>query len=108
MKLLDGATAIGVGAIEAGHSINDLVPIQHSFQVNITGAPTAVTVAVLGSLDKDAPLTTLATHAFTAGELTAENAFFQLADTPLARVKLEVTVLTGGTAPTVTGYYVNG
>lgn len=71
-----------------------------TYQATITGTPTAVTVVIEGSLD-GTNYTAINTHAFTAGELTATFAMFSVIDNPVSYIRANVTVLTGGTAPTV-------
>lgn len=98
-KLLDGATAIGDSTIFANGLSN-----AQSVQVNITGAPTAVTVVVHGSLD-GANWEAIGTIVFTAGELAAGVAFLSIANKPRDAIKHELTVLTAGSSPTVTSFH---
>lgn len=76
----------------------------HTVQATITGAPTAVTVDLEGSLD-GTTFFALGTHPFTGDELTATAAMFHVVDKPVSYVRLNLTVLTAGTAPTVTAKY---
>ena len=99
-KFLDAATATGAS--------NDM-PVRkiikdHTVYASITGAPTAVTVDLEGSLD-GTNWVQLATHPFTAGELTATQAMFHVIDKPVRFVRVNLTALTGGTSPTVTVLY---
>lgn len=98
--LLRAATATGAGS---EHSLNKLYET-HTVQANITGAPTAVTVALEGSLD-GVLWFTLASHTFSAAELTATGAMFHVVQKPVTKVRANVTTLTGGTSPTVTVFY---
>ena len=98
--LLNAATSTG-----ASSSLTHSTPVRnHALQVTITGAPTAVTVELLGSLD-NTNFVTSATHVLSAGELTATKAMYFVIDKPLAYVKANLAVLTGGTTPTVTVKY---
>lgn len=99
-KLLDAAAATGPSTTYA----NGLSDAQ-SAQFNITGGPTAVTVTIEGSLDQGVTWDAIATHAFTAGELSAGVASISIADKPRDLIRHNLTVLTGGTAPTVTSYH---
>jgi len=97
--LLDAATATG-----ASVSVKmNRKPSQHTFQVTMGGTvvATGVTVDAEGSLD-DITYFQLASHALSAGEITAEGAMFHLADMPVKYIRANLTSLVGGTAPTVT------
>jgi hypothetical protein len=101
--LLNAATATG-----AGNSVRmDRKPAKHTIAVTMGGTvvATAVTVAAEGSLD-DSTWFALASHAFTAGEITAEQAMFHLANMPVKYIRANLTTLTGGTAPTITAKHV--
>ena len=100
--LLDAATATGAGSTQKTYSI----PSAHTVAATMGGTvvATAVTVALEGSLD-DSTWFTLASHVFTAAEITAEAAMFHIADKPVKFVRANLETLTGGTAPTVTVLY---
>jgi len=98
--ILDAATATGAGSALKVSPFNTT----HSYAATITGAPTAVTVVLEGSLDGTTWFT-LGTHAFSAGELTATAAYVVVAAMPVESVRANLTVLTGGTTPTVTVKY---
>lgn len=103
-KLLDAVTVTGVGSsstasAEVGQLIKD-----HTVSVTTTGSPTAVTMDLEGSLD-DVTFFSLASHVFTAAEITAGNAMFHVVNKPVRFVQLNLTTLTGGTSPTVTGLH---
>jgi len=100
VKLLNAATATGASP---AWKVN-ATPSKHSVQVTITGAPTAVTVDLEGSLDGNT-WASLASHIMTAAELTAAAALFHVIDKPVRRVRTNLTVLTAGTSPTVTTIY---
>ena len=100
VKLLDAATATGASGAWATHS----GPSNHSVQVVITGAPTAVTVDLEISLDGSIWVSA-ASHVMSAGELTATQALFHVVDKPSWNVRVNVVTLTAGTAPTVTVVY---
>lgn len=101
MKLLAAATATG-----AGLSVNlRKVVLEHTVQVIITGAPTAVTVALEASLDNGVTWNSIGTQAFAAGDLTAGSLMYHVTGKAAELVRMNTTVLTGGTAPTVTAFY---
>lgn len=104
--LLDAATATGKGS---PHTLSE-VPSSHTVVASMGGTvvATAVTIALEGSLvggvtDKD--WFTLASHAFTAAEITAESAMFHVADKPVKYVRANLETLSGGTNPTVSAIY---
>lgn len=99
-KLLDAATGTGASTNMANGLSN-----AQSVQVNITGAPTAVTVTVEGSLDMGANWDTIATIAFTAPELAAGFTSLSIGDKPRDAIRHNLTVLTGGSSPTVTSFH---
>lgn len=100
-QLLPVATATSTG---------DWFPIQrtnseakdetYSVTVDITGTPTAVSVDIEGNVGGSAGFN-LATHAFTAGELTATVAGFHISGKPVSALRYNITI-TGGTSPTAT------
>ncbi len=100
VKLLAAATATGASAT---WKVNR-TPRNHSVQITITGAPTAVTVDLEGSLD-GTTWVSLASHILSAAELTATQALFHVVDKPTRRVRANLTTLTAGTSPTVTVIY---
>lgn len=95
---LSAATSTG-----AGSELTSDVRPSATVQISITGAPSAVTVTLEGSIDGH-NWDIVDTHIMSAGELTALGAIYGVADTPLKYRRLNLTTLTGGTAPTVTGY----
>jgi len=100
VKLLNAATATGPSTSWAVR----MKPRNHTVQFTITGAPTAVTVDLEGSLD-DSTWISLASHVMSAAELTATQAMFHVVDKPVRYIRTNLTTLTGGTAPTVTTLY---
>jgi len=100
VKLLDAATATGASPTWAVR----MKPRNHTVQFTITGAPTAVTVDLEGSLD-DSTWVSLASHVMSAAELTATKGMFHIFDKTVRYVRTNLTTLTGGTAPTVTTLY---
>lgn len=101
MKLLAAATATGAGlsvALRKGVQ-------EHTVQAVITGSPTAVTVSLESSLDNGVNWNVIGTYAFTAGDLSAGSAMYHVVNKPSELVRMNLTVLTGGTAPTVTAFY---
>lgn len=100
VKLLNAATATGASTTFATR----MKPRNHTVEFTITGAPTAVTVDLEGSLD-DQTWVSLASYVMSAGELTAAAAMFHIVDKPVRYVRVNLTNLVGGTAPTVTALY---
>lgn len=99
-KFLDAVTSTGTSlSMPVRKIIKD-----HTVQATITGAPTAVTVDLEGSLN-DTEWFVLGTHPFTAGELTDTQAMFHVVDKSVRYVRLNLAVLTGGSSPTVTALY---
>lgn len=104
--ILNAATATGAGSEQKTFSI----PTHHTVVAVMGGTvvATAVTVALEGSLvggSASKGWFVLASHAFTAGEITQEAAMFHIADKPVKFVRANLTTLTGGTAPTITMLY---
>jgi len=100
--LLNAATATGAGSV---HTVRTR-PAKHTVQCTMGGdvVATAVTVDLEGSLDNSSWFS-LASHAFTAAEITATSAMFHIVDKSVRYIRLNLTTLTGGTNPTVTGKY---
>ena len=95
--LLNNVAATGAGGgWQCGGGIES-----HTVQATITGAPTAVTVDLEGSVD-GSTWVALDTHAFSAGELTATKAMWHIVNKVVKHVRANLTTLTGGTSPTVT------
>lgn len=86
---LDAATATGAGA-----ELSCLGARSYALDVRVTGAPTSFSVALEGTVN-GTDWTTVGTAATAAGLTWA-------VDKPVARVRANLTALTGGTAPTVT------
>lgn len=113
--LLDGVVATGVSA---GYPL--LEPVcEHGVFVRLVDANTsisAVTVKLEASpdpttvIDANAEWFELASHDFTAGELTALKAYFSVVNMPTKRVRLNLSTLTGGDGTTdlVYGHYQRG
>ena len=76
----------------------------HTVQVTITGGPTSVTVDLEGSLD-NINWFQLATNPFDAGELAAGGTLFHVDEKTVRFIRVNLTVLSGGTSPTVTALY---
>ena len=108
MKLLDAVTAPVVGEPHFNNNVSQLAPASHTISIKTTGAPTAVTMKLYGLVDQDGTSITALEYPFDAGDISAGEAIIHLADKPLTGVKAELTVLTGGTTPTVTVYYTKG
>lgn len=89
---LNAATATGPGTVfDLG-----VVRSSHSLQTSTTGSPTGVTVLLEGSLGASGPWTTLATSTSTTGDVQT------VTGKAVRYIRANLTVLTGGTAPTVT------
>jgi len=99
-KLLDAAVATGTSPT---WTLNR-TPRNHTIQITITGAPTAVTVDLEGSLD-GTTWVSLASHVMSAAELTAAKALFHVGNKPTRRVRINLKTLTAGSSPTVTVIY---
>ena len=100
--LLSAVTSTGAGTAKDFHS-NRLID-KHVIQVDITGGPSAVTVLLEGSLN-GTDFGIIGTHAFTAADLTNTTAIFFDSDSPCLHVRVNLSVLTGGSTPTVTAIY---
>ena len=111
VKLLDAATAAG-----ASNSVVLNAPVSnHTVEctyVDANASISAVTIKLQGSLDDrgvtdgNANWYDLATHTFSAAEITAKKAMFHVTDKPVTRVRLNLSTLTGeGAGDTVTAYY---
>ena len=98
--LLNAVTSTGAGPAKDLSRLID----KHVIQVDITGGPSAVTVVLEGSIDGN-DFGVVGTHAFTAGDLTNTTAIFFDTDNPLLHVRVNLTVLTGGSTPSVTAIY---
>ena len=81
---------------------------QHTVQATMGGTvvATAVTIALEGSLDGSSWFA-LGTHAFSSAEISAEQAMFHVADKSVPYIRLNLTALTGGTAPSISAWYDN-
>ena len=90
--LLDAATAVGVGPTLYFTDNPDGI----AFQVSDTGAATQITITIETTND-DVNWDTLSTN-----DITAAGNIFQYAGNPGAAIRANLTVLTAGTAPTVT------
>lgn len=100
VKLLNKVTALGISPTWDVR----MKPRHHTVEIEVTGAPTAVTLSLEGSLTKNG-FESLADHILTAEELTAGRAMFHVADKTVRAVRLNLLLLTGGTAPTITAHY---
>lgn len=99
ITLLDAATATGAGAAK--------VPLESykdwACQVNTTGSPTAVTVALEGNIT-GMIYNKMATQPLSAAELAATQANFVVVEMPANQIRGNLITLTGGTSPTVSMY----
>ena len=99
-NLLSAVAATGAGSSVLASPWNS----NHAMQITITGAPTAVTVDLEGSLD-GTTWVALVSHVMSAGELAASKALVFVTGAPVPMVRGNLTTLTGGTTPTVTVKY---
>lgn len=96
------ASLNAVTAVGAGNSIDlEFSYGKFTMQTKVTGAPTAVSVTLEGSLD-GTTWTTLATSSSLTGDQTYS------VDKQQRFVRANLGTLTGGTAPTVTALIVAG
>ena len=68
------------------------------FYVDANASISAATIVLQGAIDTDKRLGQwhdLATHAFTAGEITAKKAMFHVISKPVTRVRFNLSTLTG-------------
>lgn len=100
--LLDGVDA--TGASKQWYFGVDQSAIQHTVSCYYTDANASISALVItieGSIDLNtvdasgAHWFTIATHTFTAGELTAKQAMFFLTTANLTRIRVNITTLTG-------------
>lgn len=98
--LLAAVTSTGTGPIK---SFNHLID-KHAVQVVNTGDPTAVTILLEGSLD-GTNFDIIGTHALTAADIVNDGGIFFDVDSPCLHVRLNLSVLTGGSTPTITAIY---
>lgn len=99
-RILDAATATGASNSQ---TFTKLIK-DHTIQVSITGAPTAVEIDLEGSLD-NISFFTLGQMVFDAGDLTALGAMLHVPSSVVRFVRVNLTTLTGGSSPTVTALY---
>ena len=99
--LLNAVTATGRGAIVSGMK---RFYKDWTCEVTLTGAPTAVTLAVEGALNSTpvSPMTGSGGHIFTAEEIGQQKAMFEIIDAGAFFMRANLLTLTSGTSPTVT------
>ncbi len=101
LTLLNAATTTG-----AGSTVSGIGTYQNwACQINVTGAPTAVTVALEGNLIGSI-YNTMGSHAMSTAEISTTQANFVVIEMPALQIRGNVTTLSGGTAPTVSLYCV--
>lgn len=114
VKLLDAVAVVGASVQE--HFIE---PVEnHTIFAKVVDANTsisALTITLEGSpdpqsiLDASAEWITVDTHAFSGGELTALKAAWNVANFPLKRLRVNITVITDeGAGDTITVWYQRG
>ena len=100
ITLLSAATTTGAGDSQW---VRDTTVNNWTCDIDITGAPSAVTIRIEGNMGGDIfDPTGMATHVFTATQLSAGKATFGIVYSPVINIRAFVTVLAGGTIPTVT------
>ncbi len=104
-KLLDAVTSTGVSSEIFSLYRDRQLFNNHTVSVSITGAPSAVTIDIEGTIDDGATWHQLVQHPFSAGELTATTVMFHFTNKVVDKIRHNLTTLTGGTAPTVTSYH---
>jgi len=92
--------ATSTGAVANGNSPKLYSLGNYTVQVNVTGAPTAIELTLEGSLDGRTYFS-LQDYVFTAIDISAQAAMFHLVNKPVTHRRVNITTLTGGTAPTV-------
>jgi hypothetical protein len=100
-KLMNARKAIG-----PSHAVDKNISEvgTHAIQFQITGAPTAVTLVVEGNIN-DADWDKIAVHIATVEQLANGHGMFHVINKPVENVRLNLAVLEGGTAPTVSAWY---
>ena len=100
--LLNAATATGAGPVITRRDL----PSIHTVQATMGGTvvATAVVLDLEGSLDNSTWFS-ITSYTFDAADITAEAAMFHQANKPVRFIRLNLTTLTGGTAPTITAKY---
>lgn len=99
-KMLNAVTSTGASSVW-GFRQN---ATDHTIQSTITGSPTVVVLDLEGSLD-EVTWFTLASHSFSAAELSAQAAMFHVTNKLAKHIRLNLATLTGGASPTVTAFY---
>jgi hypothetical protein len=92
---------------ESAIRVSTTVVTVFSVQAIISGAPTAATIRLYGTLD-NIHFHELVTHIFSDEDLAAESVLFHVVNKPVGSVKFEVLTLTGGTDATMTVYVMEG
>jgi len=115
--LLNGVEETGAGSAfgvplpfhSAPGGVPNIVPSQHNVQVTFTttGAVTALTVALEGSIDT-VNFVSLVSHEFTAGELSAKTALFTVSAIGVQQVRANILVLTETGTTAVFVYHLIG
>jgi len=102
-RLLSSVTTTG-----AGNSWGVRMGVmEHTVQCTFTGNPTAVTIELEGSLDNETWYQ-LAGHKVSTGDITDSKTMFHVTSKLVTYVRLNLTTLEGGTAPTLTAIYEGG
>ncbi len=104
-KLFNAVTATGASRTVPVEPSKD----SHTVQAEMGGTVVAiaVTITLEGSLD-GVSWVTLATHAFSAAEITAEESLFHVTGKPMPFIRLNLTALTGGSSASVSAWYQAG
>ena len=100
--LLNAVTATGTGrAIR----LSGVVPFRHTGAITVTGAPATCTLNIQWAITADTPTANDWFDLSGNQDCTSSSAGFHIADRPILWVRGNLTVLTGGTAPTVSLRY---
>ena len=107
ITLIKDATTTGTSEAQTIIKDQDEGHAWHSVQVEFTGSPTALVVAIDGSITSNS-FQELAEHTVSASELTAGTAIFHILNKSLPVIRANIVTLTGGVSPTVSIYYLKG
>lgn len=102
-RLLDEVTATGASVpITLRRGVDN-----HTVHATWTGAPTALTLNLEGSLlnPEEDEWEVLATQEADADQISAQSMMFHVTNKSVRYVRLNLDTLTGGTSPTVTALY---
>lgn len=90
----------GASEVQAHGFVRDRGFSQQTYEVTVTGSPTAVALSIEGSISGD-NFQSLGDCVFTSEQLAAGYAMFHIAYKTVPKIRVNVTALTGGTSPTI-------